>query len=447
MYIGTYNVKANFSIQNCLFQGDSDSIWIRTTTANFTIRDCIFDGGDTAIYLSGTFLGNILNNTIRNYNRGMFLITSYNNEIRGNEIYNTGEGISIGGQNTNVSNNHFHHNVVGINHYGGRFNEISGNTIEHHTSYGINIKPACYNLTITRNVIRHNAGAIIITNSDNHTVTNNRISENLAGIFLFYSVDNCFFANNTFIDNTGTGITISGHQVIPDGACENNTVEWNDFIDNTDGSISQAFEQRSNPDHPNIFDYNYWSDWTTPDVLPPFWIVDIPYDISGNAQNADPHPRTTPFSFVLRMDLKLSGEFDFLLKEDIHLQLAALLTNKETGQPISGANVTFTVYDPNGQIFLQDILREEVIGTGVYLNRTLYTMADWNVPKGIYIVIAEAQLFYHPVVMDMIQFHIDPPRISNEPFYTPLVVLSTAIGCMVILFLLRSKGLYSKNKI
>ncbi|MFX0087898.1 MAG: hypothetical protein ACFFAU_19760, partial [Candidatus Hodarchaeota archaeon] len=123
------------------------------------------------------------------------------------------------------------------------------------------------------------------------------------------------------------------------------------------------------------------------------------------------------------------------------------LTNKETGQPISGANVTFTVYDPNGQIFLQDILREEVIGTGVYLNRTLYTMADWNVPKGIYIVIAEAQLFYHPVVMDMIQFHIDPPGISNGPFYTPLVVLSTAIGCMVILFLLRSKGLYSKNKI
>ncbi|MFX1511987.1 MAG: nitrous oxide reductase family maturation protein NosD [Promethearchaeota archaeon] len=298
LFIRTYGVTANFTIHDCLFQGTGISIWIMTITSNFTIRDCVFEGGDTttplgdtAMYLSNTYKGHILNNTISNYNRGMFLTTSYNNDIRDNEIYNTGEGISMGGQDNIVSNNHIHHNEEGINHYAGRFNVFSGNTIDQHTSNGINIKPSCFNVTVTMNVISDNGRAIKIVNSDNHIVKNNLISENLGGISLYNSVDNCFFANNSFIDNAGTGISISG--TYTGGVCENNLIEWNDFISNTDGSITQAFEQRSNPNHPNIFLYNYWDDWTTPDLVAPFGIVDFPYLIDGNANNQDPYPRTT----------------------------------------------------------------------------------------------------------------------------------------------------------
>jgi parallel beta-helix repeat protein len=301
LFIRSYSVTANFTIRDCLFEGSGISVWIWTIISNFTIRDCVFEGGDTttprgdtAIYLSGTYKGHIINNTIRNYNRGMFLINSYNNEIRDNDISNTGSGISIGGQNNIISNNRIHHNEKGIYHYGGQFNVFSDNTIDNHTSVGIDISPGSKNLTFAMNLISDNGRAIKIVNSDNHIVTNNLISENSGGISLFYSVDNCFFANNTFINNIGTGISISGHQVFSDGACENNTIEWNDFINNTDGSITQAFDQRSNPAYPNIFTYNYWDDWTTPDLVAPFGIVDFPYLIDGNTNNQDPYPRTTP---------------------------------------------------------------------------------------------------------------------------------------------------------
>lgn len=149
------------------------------------------------------------------------------------------------------------------------------------------------------------------------------------------------------------------------------------------------------------------------------------------------------WSLVEVLDLELSGSFDFLLKEKIHLQLAALLTDAATGNPVSGANVTATIYGPapnddnddddNGggseQFIMTVTLVEEESGSGVYIFTTEQTMHELGLEKGIYLVYCTATLDDLQAV-DMIQFHIDPPSEEGTGTYVGfnvLLVLSAGI--------------------
>lgn len=42
---------------------------------------------------------------------------------------------------------------------------------------------------------------------------------------------------------------------------ENNTIKFNNFIENNLAGVSQAYDDGSN----NVFIFNYWDDWTNPD--------------------------------------------------------------------------------------------------------------------------------------------------------------------------------------
>ncbi|MHA2142589.1 MAG: hypothetical protein ACXADF_06440 [Candidatus Thorarchaeota archaeon] len=118
---------------------------------------------------------------------------------------------------------------------------------------------------------------------------------------------------------------------------------------------------------------------------------------------------TSPEPEFERLSLKLSGSFDFLEKEKIHLQIAGLLTVSSTGEAVSGATVTFDVYGPEGEIILSDTLLEELPEAGVYIYRAPLTMKDMDLAKGIYWVYAQAETAEGALAVDMIQFHIDPP--------------------------------------
>jgi nitrous oxidase accessory protein NosD len=65
---------------------------------------------------------------------------------------------------------------------------------------------------------------------------------------------------------------------------QTNTILRNVFINNNEGS-TQALDDGLN----NIFAFNYWSDWTTPDINKDF-IVDQAYVIDGSANNQDANP-------------------------------------------------------------------------------------------------------------------------------------------------------------
>ncbi|MFX0075916.1 MAG: ABC transporter substrate-binding protein [Candidatus Hermodarchaeota archaeon] len=154
-------------------------------------------------------------------------------------------------------------------------------------------------------------------------------------------------------------------------------------------------------------------------LYPMCWLfVDKNYDAHSNKFAGFPsNPLDKVWFYVVGytnpVQLKLSGSFDFLLKEDIHLQIAALLTDKNTGDPISHAIVKFTVYDPNRIPIIQGLLVETKPNTGVYLNISQLTMKEMTLPKGIYLVYAHARSWGGSEAVDMIQFHIDPPSIIS----------------------------------
>jgi hypothetical protein len=134
-----------------------------------------------------------------------------------------------------------------------------------------------------------------------------------------------------------------------------------------------------------------------------------------------------------RLHLKLSGSFDFLEKEDVQLQIAALLTDFFTGDPISGAMVTFGVYDPDGNLLYQGYLVEEVAYTGVYIKKLQETIKEQKLPKGIYWIYAKAETSEGLRAVDMIQFHIDPPGDEeSNPWLTLTLVGFGVVALMGI---------------
>jgi len=122
---------------------------------------------------------------------------------------------------------------------------------------------------------------------------------------------------------------------------------------------------------------------------------------------------TFSIAVVQRLELTLSGSFDFLLKEEIYLRLSALLTDLDTRESVSGATVTFDIYDPVGAVLVSGILIESTAESGVYTYLMPDTMKDLKLEKGIYLVHARAVLPNGAEAVDMIQFHIDPPSDDN----------------------------------
>jgi len=133
-----------------------------------------------------------------------------------------------------------------------------------------------------------------------------------------------------------------------------------------------------------------------------------------------------------QVELELSGNFDYLLKEDIHLQLAALLTNKQTEEPIMGATVTFDIYGPDGLVVVSGTL-DEGADPGVYVYTMPETIKKYKdvFVKGIYLVYAHAVTVDDYEAVDMIQFHIDPPGVQG-PNMLVILALSAFVGLLVL---------------
>jgi hypothetical protein len=126
------------------------------------------------------------------------------------------------------------------------------------------------------------------------------------------------------------------------------------------------------------------------------------------------------------LDLRLSGSFDLLENEKIHIQLAVLVTDGVTGLPISGAVVSFNVYDPGWVKIMDGLPGEEVEESGVYLSKSEMTIKDMRLPSGIYCVSVRADFPGYPVATDMIQFHIKPPNSNDDYLHTEMPMLGEA---------------------
>ena len=133
------------------------------------------------------------------------------------------------------------------------------------------------------------------------------------------------------------------------------------------------------------------------------------------------------------LSIKLSGEHDYLLMERVKIRLAALVRNAATMEPVSNANVTIRIYNPDGTLWLSDTMVEKLAGTGVYEWESEETIQQLRLEKGVYLAHVNASSEGSLVASDIIEFHIDPP--SEEPVQLHLILLSvlaTAISVWYI---------------
>lgn len=364
------------------FSNQTTLLDIRNTDAFFVISNSIFNGlngSNNLIYLDDVNYGRILNNTISNttsygiscaggssYNTisgntihdcgsGIAVLTSNNNTVSENRIYNLhtswGYGIILdyGSSSNTVSRNNitgnwnYQNQIFGISVYASSSNQntISGNTITdvgfygmhiaystHHNKfsgnnisnvgmYGIRANLNAHSNTYSTNFIQKSYIGIWFDNSSDNLVIGNIISDSTAdGILLSSTSRNNLLARNTISDASDDGICLSfsdnntiSHNVLSDcnsfgvnlvysNKC---LVTGNNFINNNVGgpptTPQQAYDNNSEKN--NNFSYNYWDDWTSPDVNADGF-VDGPYYLDPfQVANDDRYPRTTPVPLLI----------------------------------------------------------------------------------------------------------------------------------------------------
>lgn len=204
-------------------------IRIMNTDAHFIVRNCYVHDGSPSN--DGIDLSNSVNGTIEN-----------NNFVRDS----AGIGLVLSGNNTLANNTCSSNNYVGIGL------ALSGTN------------------TLTNNTCSSNGhDGIFLLSSNNNEISWNQVSNNGGCGVNISSGSNNRIWYNTIIGNNGATSTYNAShtQARDDGA--------NNWWNGTDGLDNRG---------------NYWSDWTTPDAVPPQGIVDHPYIILGSAGAKDYYP-------------------------------------------------------------------------------------------------------------------------------------------------------------
>ena len=153
-------------------------------------------------------------------------------------------------------------------------------------------------IKVLNNFFYHNRGGLEFYASSNILVENNIFFLNYATVYSENLLDSQIL-NNSIINSSKFGIFF-------DSITENNTVKWNDFINNSmnyppeEGKTYAAMDDNGD----NLFDYNFWDTWTAPDDNND-GIVDVPLQISGLGNNSDSHPLTAKANKNHDVELKI----------------------------------------------------------------------------------------------------------------------------------------------
>lgn len=315
-----------FRIESNFFSGGSAAIQLDNTTNGIIFNNSIQDCSVRGAVISKSNQIQFVNNTIKEINEngvGLYCYSSNFCYISNNTIMNAGQRGILMDYSTNCSiliNSLFGHSVSGMKLRDSDGNSIHGNRIHHNNYSGIALGNA-NNCNITDNVIFCNEELAIDTQGSSHTL----IQHNLIYDHLMYGVSDMghssIIQNNTFFNNSVWALRLFSY-----GA----NVLYNNFIDNGKATIGDGDAEDHSDD--NYYDYNYWSEWTFPDVDGDM-VVDNPRYISNTIENYDHHPVTIPY---VDMRMHIISDPDILIPYE---EMSILYT---------GCNVTWI---PSGDTF------------------------------------------------------------------------------------------------
>jgi parallel beta-helix repeat protein len=181
--------------------------------------------------------------------------------------------------------------------YSGIYVLSSFGVIENNTStgnlYGVFIQGS-NNRVLSNNCSGNQGRGILLwSNSNNNTLYNNNCSYNSqSGIEIYASSNNTLFNNTLTYNQYGVDLESSNNITV-----YNNTFDHNNYAGHTyDLMYVQALDSGGADNHWNTSSGygNWWGDWTTPDNVEPFGIVDLPYDLSWTDGPRDYYPLTAP---------------------------------------------------------------------------------------------------------------------------------------------------------
>ncbi|MFW9964409.1 MAG: nitrous oxide reductase family maturation protein NosD [Candidatus Sifarchaeia archaeon] len=318
-WIGNGSETNPYLIQNLNISSTSGSIIlasISNTNVHFRIEGSIFSGGSTAIVFSNVTNGIVFNNTIGRCSVGGASISDSldirfeNNSI--SQVNETGIGVYwYKSHNSSISNNTIEsrcirgilmdystncsifyndisfHSVSGIKLRDSDSNRIQGNRIHHNNYSGITFGNANF-CNLTDNIIFNNDEQAIDLQESSHALILHNLIYNHPKQGVRVIGHSSTIQNNTFYNNSVWALQLDSSGV---------NILYNNFIENG----KHIFGGGDVEDHTesNNYDYNHWSEWTTPDRDNDM-IVDIPRYITNTEGKYDYHPVTVPY-----IDLRL----------------------------------------------------------------------------------------------------------------------------------------------
>ena len=244
----------NVSVQNCnistyILSYGSGIEFLNVT--NSTIKNNTIHSNSYGVYLSSSsnnlILGNnfklnyyegvwisldsdnnqIINNTANSSLYGVFIYTSSNNTLKGNNFFNSSYNFAISGE----SFSHFNHNIDlsnSINYYSKIYYNISVNNFVFDMASSPNASSVycinCSNITARNINLSRNYYGLFMFNSTNSSIYNLTVNSNYYGISILYGSNNLITNNSINFCSSDSGISLSH---VSNNTLYNNTLKMN----------------------------------------------------------------------------------------------------------------------------------------------------------------------------------------------------------------------------
>ncbi len=282
--------KDNRIENNSVYLNDQGMMLISSNNNNIS-RNKIFNNSKSGLYLNGSCSENKIyyNNASYNFENGIFLdnYCNKNNLTNNNISQNLMSGMSL---YDHCNDNLLQNNSIKFNEKHGIYlefnctsNSLLKNTIENNQLNGINFCDNCSNNNITGNYIKNNleSGLYFESNSKYERITQNAIVGNKHGIYLLNSNSLNIFILNLIANNSNTGAYVENNFNIDNEFYKNN------FINNTENARDEMSSGS------NAWDSgtkgNFWDDYCGSDINGD-GIGEDQYPLFGAINNFDRYP-------------------------------------------------------------------------------------------------------------------------------------------------------------